>query len=84
MTAMVIKNIPPECAYPLQKAVHGALRARGPRTHDGRRYWQDLPTKYAQRFTLYTSYDYPKNYLKFAGIRDDGKVRLTFNQADKQ
>ena len=84
MTAMIIKNIPPELAYPIQKILHGRLRARGPRTHDGRRYWQELPRKYAQRFTLYTSHDHPKNYLKFSGIRQDGKVRLTFNQADKQ
>ena len=84
MTATVIKNIPPEIAYPLQKLVHGRLRARGPREHDGRKYWQSLPRKYATRFTLYTNNDWPKSYLKFAGIREDGKVRLTFNQEDKQ
>ena len=84
MTAMIIKNIPKECAYPLQRLFHGALRGRGPRVHNGRRYFQDLPVELAERFTLYTSYQWPKNYLNFAGINEEGKVRLTFNQADKQ
>ena len=84
MKAMVIKNIPVELALPLQKVMHGRLRARGPRIHKDQRYFRDLPRKYANRFTLYTSYNYPKDYLNFAGVRGDGKVRLTFNQADKQ
>lgn len=84
MTSIAIKNIPKELAHPMQKVIRGTLRGRGPRIHNGRRHYQDLPKRLSDRFTLYTSYGYPRQYLNFSGINEDGKVRLTYNQADKK
>ena len=81
-----IRNIPKNEADLIKRTLSGTLRGRGPRKPfyeklGGRaKSWQSIPKEYAQRFTLYDNYSYPRTYFDYVGI-DDNKIRIRYNQA---
>ena len=81
----VVRNIPKEVVKGVRcKLLGGSLRGRGPRVHNGRRHFQDLPASLAERFTLYQGYNYHKQFFDFSGVDEQGRVHLRYNQAENR
>jgi hypothetical protein len=81
----VVRNIPKDVVHRVRhKLLGGHLRGRGPRVHNGRRHFQDLPATLAERFTLYQGYNYHKQFFDFIGVDEHGRVHLRYNQAESQ
>ena len=78
---IVVRNIPPENVTKVRQVFGGGrIRARGKRVINGRRYFQDLPAEYAERFSLYVGrgncYVSPYDYCDLVGFDPDGRVRV--------
>lgn len=80
----VVRHIPANDAQTVREHLGGGrLRARGARVHNGRRYFQDLPPKLAQRFSLYNNYGFSRGRQYMDYVCFDGeKIRLRYNQAE--
>ena len=84
MISSVVRNIPKSVVDDVRlKLKGGAIRGRGKRVHNGRRYYLDLPRSLAERFTLYQGgYLYQKQFFDYLGTDEKGKVHIRYNQAE--
>ena len=81
----IFRHIPKEDVQAVSERLGGGtLRGRGPRVHDGRRYFQSLPKSLSERFTLYQGYQYHRQYFDYAGVDDYGRVHIRYNQAESR
>ena len=81
----IFRHIPKEDVQAVSERLGGGtLRGRGPRVHNGRRHFQDLPASLAERFTLYQGYNYHKQFFDFSGVDEQGRVHLRYNQAESR
>lgn len=79
----VVRNIPKVEVHEVRKRLlGGTLRGRGPRLHNGRRYYLYLPIAFAERFTLYPDFKWDRQYFDYVGTDNSGKIHLRFNQAE--
>ena len=80
----VVRLIPAAIVQEVRAKLGGGyLRPRGARIHNGRRYFQDLPREYAERYSLYNTYwnNRGRQYMDYVGM-EGAKVRLRYNQRE--